>query len=267
MRNEGEILDILEWLWDVLSESILLRLGYDKPPGEGCKWPHIWWCPTGMLSLLPIHAAGYHRDDHHQSGHSVLDRVTSAYTPTVRALKFSRESLNENEIGKVFIAAMPSTPNMARLKLATREAFGVVENLRYSGSGKKLAIEVQRKDVSVEKVYEQLPNVSVAHFICHAVLDEQNPSASGLVLENGAITVAQISQARLHNGSLAYLSACSTANTGITILEDEAITLSSAFQLAGFSRIIGTSWNAVDRVAYNVAMSFYQNLENDVSNS
>ena len=199
MQQEGEILDVLEWLWDALAEPVLNKLGYHGPPGESGKWPRLLWCPTGILSLLPIHAAGYHRDDK-ILGRSVLERVVSAYTSTIRALKFSRDNMKESGTGNVFIAAMPFTPNMARLRLATREAFGVSENLRELGNQSR--IKVQRKGVSVEDVYEQLPDVSVAHFICHAILDEENPSSSRLVLANGTVTVSDISQVKLRSGVL-----------------------------------------------------------------
>ncbi len=37
--------------------------------------------------MLPVHAAGYHRTHH---GATVLDRVVSSYSPTVRALSYAR---------------------------------------------------------------------------------------------------------------------------------------------------------------------------------
>src|SRR5271155_5103814 len=154
MNHESQILEILEWLWDVLAEPVLRRLGHDGLPAETGNWPRVWWCPTGILSLLPIHAAGYHRGD--RLGDSVLERVISTYTSTIRALKHSREIMKEyRNDGNVYIAAMPITPNnMAPLGLATPQAFGVMANLKRCG--KESGIVVQRRDVSVEQVCEQL---------------------------------------------------------------------------------------------------------------
>ena len=234
------------------------RLGYCNPPTPGLDWPRIWWCPTGILALLPVHASGYHRRSN--PGRSVLERVISSYTSTVRVLKFSRENAKQTNPGIAFIAAVPSSVGShgRRLKTAIREALGVSNVLRDMGERN---VEVHRK------VCEQLPGASIAHFSCHAILDAQNPSASGLIFANGTMTVSQISQIRLRSGALAYLSACSTANSGLAGLEDEVITLSTAFQLAGFARVIGTAWNAVDRIAHNVAVSFYQHLKNDIGNA
>ncbi|MYX40196.1 hypothetical protein GTW59_03695, partial [Streptomyces sp. SID89] len=65
-------------------EPVLERLGLlDAPAGE--EWPRLWWSPGGALAALPLHAAG-----HHDGRRSVLDRVVSSYTPTVRALAYAR---------------------------------------------------------------------------------------------------------------------------------------------------------------------------------
>ncbi|WP_026341929.1 cation:proton antiporter [Actinomadura atramentaria] len=43
------------------------------PHAPGADRPRLWWCPTGLLSLFPLHAAGHHGEP----GRSVLDRVVS----------------------------------------------------------------------------------------------------------------------------------------------------------------------------------------------
>ena len=54
---QGTVPDILEWLWDAVIEPVLAGQGLlsDYPP---ISLPRIWWCPTGFLSCLPLHAAG-----------------------------------------------------------------------------------------------------------------------------------------------------------------------------------------------------------------
>ena len=77
---EATLSQVLEWLWDTVAEPVLAALGFDDAPEEGQPWPRLWWCPTGLLTLFPLHAAGYHgtADGH---ARSVLDRVVSSYTP------------------------------------------------------------------------------------------------------------------------------------------------------------------------------------------
>lgn len=53
---------VLEWLWDTVAEPVLGALGYHagRSPDEEC--PQIWWVTGGLLSSVPVHAAGHHGD-------------------------------------------------------------------------------------------------------------------------------------------------------------------------------------------------------------
>jgi CHAT domain-containing protein len=64
----------------------------------------------------------------------------------------------------------------------------------------------------------------------------------------------------LDQARLAYLSACSTALTTDPGLLDEAIHLTSAFQLAGFPHVIGTLWAINDALALTIGEDFYTAL-------
>lgn len=50
----------LEWIWDTIADPVLTTLGFTETPPDGAAWPRLWWCPTGLLTMLPLHAAGYH---------------------------------------------------------------------------------------------------------------------------------------------------------------------------------------------------------------
>ncbi|WP_243407941.1 tetratricopeptide repeat protein, partial [Frankia canadensis] len=83
---QRRLVAVLGWLWDVLAGPVLDRLHLTTTPADGPSWPRLWWCTTGLLSFLPVHAAGHHdtRFDTHPA--TVLDRTISSYTPTLRAL-------------------------------------------------------------------------------------------------------------------------------------------------------------------------------------
>ncbi|WP_168724190.1 CHAT domain-containing protein [Streptomyces sp. A1547] len=64
---------------------------------------------------------------------------------------------------------------------------------------------------------------------------------------------------------LAYLSTCRTAAIDTVDLLDEAIHLASAFQLAGFLRVIGTLWEIDGQTAVRIARAFYDGLRTDAT--
>jgi CHAT domain-containing protein len=61
--------------------------------------------------------------------------------------------------------------------------------------------------------------------------------------------------------------ACDTAVSRTSNLQDEVITLTSAFQVAGFARVVGTLWKAEDSMGFNVAIAFYEELRGDMVRS
>jgi tetratricopeptide (TPR) repeat protein len=78
---------LLEWLWDTVSRPVLVALGFNNPPPDS-NWPRVWWIPTGVLSQLPLHAAGYQariHGDSHRPRHVLLclvDQVIDIWAPT-----------------------------------------------------------------------------------------------------------------------------------------------------------------------------------------
>ena len=62
-----------------------------------------------------------------------------------------------------------------------------------------------------------------------------------------------------HRGEFVFLSACKTALGGVRVL-DEAITLASALQCAGWRHVVATLWSVVDKTAADVAEELYTRL-------
>jgi CHAT domain-containing protein len=114
-------------------------------------------------------------------------------------------------------------------------------------------------DASRDTVLAALRGASRAHFACHGSADLANPSASRLLLADHRtrpLTVPDIARLRLYHAELAFLSACATARPG-TRLIDEAIHLTSAFQLAGYRHVVGTLWPVGDRHSVEFADRVY----------
>ena len=267
---ERKLLEILEWLWDAAAGAVLDALGFRQPPPPGAAWPRIWWVPGGLLSLLPIHAAGYQTPalGGEQTWHTVMDRVISSYTPTIRALRHARQHPSA-AAGRALIVAMPATPGLpggGKLPNVLAEVARVRGLLPDSvllaepgdqRAGKSSGIPTRAN------VLRQLPDCPVVHFACHGFTDPADPSRSLLVLhdhDSAPLTIASLAPVDLGQAQLAYLSACDTAPTSTGGLIDEAIQLTNAFQLAGFPHVIGTLWEISDQMAVTIAGSFYTTL-------
>jgi hypothetical protein len=244
----------------------------------------VRWVPGGLLGQLPIHAAGYHRAPAGADGRprTVIDRVVSSYTPTIRALRYSRGSAwagssrvpGLGEPMRSLIVAMPDTPggdglgvrgaasHAARLSQVLPAAEILLPPPCPAGIDPATVTGAPTKDA----VLGRLAGSAVAHFACHGLTDAVDPSRSRLLLtghENAPFTVAALASVRLDSAGLAYLSACSTALNEVAELADESIHLTSAFQLAGFPHVIGTLWEVDSVVAEAVADEFYARLRDD----
>ncbi|MFL4908300.1 CHAT domain-containing protein [Streptomyces sp. MMS24-I2-30] len=261
--------EVLAWLWDNAAGPVLDALGHRTAPPEGTAWPRVWWAPSGRLGLLPLHAAGHH--DQPGTGRTVMDRVVSSYTPTVRALRHARQRQTAAGPHRSLIVAMPTTPGLpqhGRLQHVAAEAGSVAGLLLDPLS----LIEPDPRSAAVpgdpalpthDRVRAELPGRSVVHFACHGEYSLDDPSASRLLLHDHArasLTVGDLAAVDLEGAQLAYLSACHTALNVADHLMDESMHLAGAFQLAGFPRVVGTLWMVDDEVAVEIAEDFYSAL-------
>ncbi|MEU6772215.1 CHAT domain-containing protein [Streptomyces sp. NPDC046759] len=234
--------ETLRWLWQTVARPVLAELGLLVPPST--PLPRLWWCPTGSLAFLPLHAA----EDPMEG--SLLDRVVPSYTPTLGALARATEAVGE--------PAAPGPPPLRALIVAPAEdnlphAVSEVDAVR---STFPEATVLTGASATRQAALDALSQAAVVHFACHGVFDPLAPSTSGLRLRDETMTVLDLSRLHLRRAELAYLSACSTAIGGVKLM-DESIHLTSALQLAGFRQVIGTLWAVPDIMADQVAADVY----------
>ncbi|MFG1798342.1 CHAT domain-containing protein [Nocardia sp. NPDC049149] len=276
---------ILQWLWHHAAGPVLEALGHHAPPEPGQPWPRIWWAPGGLLGNLPIHAAGHHNSD--PGARAVLDRVISSYTPTLRALTYARQRMRvPRHDTRALIVSMPTTPGIpGRLHFVPEEVdsikqylntpwilhepetdsaetdlvmpYGIDELLDLADSGSDLPRQVPP---TASAVLTFLPACTLVHFACHAYRHPTEPALSALLLHDEALTVGAIATTYPQYADLAYLSACQTAQSPDDQLADEGINLVSAFQLAGYTNVIGTLWEVNDDIAATIAANLYQRI-------
>ncbi|MDF3291850.1 CHAT domain-containing protein [Streptomyces silvisoli] len=234
---------ILGWLWDFVAEPVLKRLGHTTTPSD--SWPRVWWSPVGQLALLPIHAAGHYPDSA-----TVLDRVVSSYTPTLRALRHAKARRTRAD-GDLVVVAIGDAPGAKTLRSVEREATHI--------AALTSATRLDGAQATVDAVRAALPSHGSAHFACHGVSDPDDPSASHLLLHDGPLSVLDLSALDLSGVRLAVLSACETS-LGAHWIPDESLHLVSAFQLAGYPQVVGTLWQVNDLVARQVAVDLHEGI-------
>ncbi|KAJ9419785.1 hypothetical protein FOXG_19581 [Fusarium oxysporum f. sp. lycopersici 4287] len=226
LQPNSDLTPLLEWLWHAICrpnlDALVLK---DIVSEETDSWPHVWWVPTGLLSQLPLHAAGIYRSG---SKETVLGRVISSYASSINALLHSRQhppkTLKESENNVAVLVAMQNTPNAGDLPCANDEV-SILSNLC-----PQLHLNVALPNRRKSGVLEHLKTCTVFHFADHGFSDLSDPSKSCLFLEDAMkdpLTVGDLRDSRLQENPpfLAYLSACSTGSNKVDNLSDKGIHL------------------------------------------
>jgi len=175
--DPGELTRILGWLWDTVAGPVLDKLGHGPStvdPTTPRGWPRVWWIPTGPLSVLPIHAAGWHDT----RGETVLDRVVSSYTPNVRALADARKATASRPPGtSTLVVGIDQVADLHVPPLTRAEDEARRVHTRLSGAAPVLGSAATRHEVRV-----RLPDAAWAHFACHGFANNADPAQSHLAL-------------------------------------------------------------------------------------
>lgn len=296
-RNR-EMEKVLLWLWNVAIEPVFQELQFTAV-NDVSRLPRVWWIGVGLLATAPFHAAGNYSPG---STDNTLSRAISSYIPTIKALSYARQKpLQLHDEGPdsmllfvtmattpvtLVIPATPSdhvgpaTPWMSAVQRTTaiqgadtkhwkplKNAAIEVDEIMEAVRERSGAVSTRLDSPSAVQVLEMLPKSRIIHFACHAISDVNTPSNSHLVLHGHHLTVSQISNLKIKNGQVAYLSACCTAANPSTAFADESIHIASGFLLAGFSHVLATLWESNDGACRQVAGSFYRFLFNDLGGS
>jgi hypothetical protein len=205
----------------------------------------IWWCPTSVLSGLPIHAAGPY-----SSGQRNLpDLYISSYTPTLSALIAARAGpplLSQQP--KLLIVGQPG-PTLPMVDAEVR----VVEELG------DFVTSLVGQAATHDAVTHSLKDHPWVHFACHGHLLSRQPFDSSFELhDNTRLTLLDLIQSHLPNAEFAFLSACHSAECSDDGTPDEVLHLAAAMQCCGFRSVIGTLWAVVDTDGHQLSKDFYE---------
>ncbi|KAF6765581.1 CHAT domain-containing protein [Ephemerocybe angulata] len=237
---------VLRGLWEDVVTPILDALGYSVMP------PRIWWCPTGSLSFLPLHAAGIYQGSNCES---IFDYVVSSYTPTVTAItdRVKRHQSFDVKTSGLFLTSQPTPSNASPIPGTTKEVQAIFHKAKESGVR---ALKLEGDEMLVRECLEHMHDFSSIHLACHGSQNAAEPLQSRFLFHQGSLELGTILQSNLKNSDLAFLSACQTS-TGQEKLSDEAVHLVAGMLAAGYRRVVGTMWSIGDKPAQEVATTFY----------
>ncbi|KAJ7608617.1 CHAT domain-containing protein [Mycena polygramma] len=246
-RTPETVARLLRAIWAVIVEPIVKKLRVSRVP----EMSRIWWCPTGMLGVLPLHAAG----EYAGSAKNLPDIYISSYTPTISALITARAALLDDKARPphLLIVGAPSpTVFLSHLPHVQKEC-AIARSFVHAGE------TIIGDKATVETVLEQLPKHSWVHFATHAVHNQTQPLESVIVLHDAQLlSLRDFMTAHPPQARLAVVAACDSA--AITITPDEVLHLSAAIQFSGFCSVVGSLWYMMDHCGPDLAEEFYKFL-------
>ncbi|WP_328972124.1 CHAT domain-containing protein [Streptomyces sp. NBC_00239] len=254
----------LGWLWDAVAAPVLAVLDpADGVPVAAGGPSRLWWCPTGLLSLLPLHAAGHYgagAADPDGPPKALPDRYACSYTTTLRALAVQTGPDGpggaDPGAGRLLAVDASEAPGLPALPHARAEARLLTD--RVAGTTLLAGDRASRR-----ALLDALPAHAFLHFAGHGSQDPGDSAGGALYCHDhgraGPLTAADIARLRLDRAELAFLSACETAR-GAAGLPDEAVHLAGALQLAGFTHVVAAQWAVDDASALRAVDHFYAGL-------
>ena len=228
------------------------------------SFPRIHWIGVDHMGSFPFHAAGHGSQDPRRN---TMSCVISSYASTLAAQAYAKQKpvTLEPRSSALLLVAMPKTPGQSDLPGVEREAEIIQKTLPQFMTVKLCNLQ------PVDVIQNDLPLYNFVHFACHGHADPQSPFRSGLLLcgdepekgfdentRNSKLTVEIVSSINTERSSLAFLSACCTAENAVSVLMNEGIHLAGAFQLAGYPHVIASLWEADDALSTAVAEKFYR---------
>ncbi|KAJ3520275.1 hypothetical protein NMY22_g12827 [Coprinellus aureogranulatus] len=247
---------VLIGLWNEVVKPILDAVGFSRGVETPAKeLPRIWWCPTGPLTFLPLHAAG---DYGRSKPDGVFNYAVSSYTPTVTALtqRVKNSQADPESTCGIFLTSQPNAIPKCCIPGTSKEVRAIF-NLASEYGVKALRLEGDH--VTVEECLAHMKTFSTVHLACHASQNAEEPLKSTFRFHKGSLNLGTVLQRNLKNADLAFLSACQTS-TGHEVLPDEAVHLAAGMLAAGYRRVVATMWSIKDQHAPGVAIAFYKYL-------
>jgi hypothetical protein len=239
----AEVEAVVRWLW----QGGICALTQDLPAGA-----LVTVIPVGLLSLLPVHAAGGPT----AAGQApadwtyLSDLVTVRYAHNARTLLRARDRAGKFPPATLALLAVaaPDVAGKQPLPAALREVA-------------RIARQWARADTITDgppgRVEEMLMNHNVWHFACHCDVTPDSILDSALSLTGAQLSLRAILALPPMPRRLAVLSSCETHLSG-TQLPNEAMGLPAGLLQTGFAGVVASHWRVLDRSTAHFMIRFHE---------
>ncbi|MDP9053266.1 MAG: CHAT domain-containing protein [Acidobacteriota bacterium] len=251
---EGSLPAALNELLPAIGESIAgpVAAALRSTPQPVEPVPGLMLVATGLLGLLPLHAATYEIAGQRRC---LLDEFAVSYTPSARVLAFAQDSLAHpaRNIAGFLGISNPASAGSPALQFAAVEVDEICQF--FPGHSKVLP----GADATRAALDAAIDTAAYLHFACHGRFRMDKPLHSAVLLAGAEqLTVADLLARGPLAARLAVLSACQSAITDAVQLPDEFIGLPTGFLQAGASCVAGSLWPVDDISTALLMIEFYR---------
>ena len=204
--------------------------------------------PDGPLHRLPFEAL---RDS--AAAPPLAARYQTSVAPSAALWLRWRRAPSPRARTPALVLVDPSLP------FARAEGASAIEAL---GGGSRLLIGPEASEWRLKTT--DLREYGILHFATHAVVDEEKPERSAVLLapgspvEDGLLQMRDVARLTL-SGQVVVLAACSSSN-GPMLRGEGAMSLARAFFEAGARAVVGGLWPLRDDEAASLVSAFYRQL-------
>ncbi|MGB5636653.1 MAG: CHAT domain-containing protein [Waterburya sp.] len=207
--------------------------------------------PTGLLGVLPLHAAWTEDLEKPCGRRYALDEISLTYAPNARSLITAGEIATNISQNALLAVDEPRPVKANELPNSEREVQTAIETFPHHRIFK-------HEQATQQAVKNALSDYSVWHFSCHGYANFTEPLDSGLLMANNQIlSLRDLLDLSLDGVRLAVLSACETALPGGKLI-DEVVSLPTEMLQAGVAGVAASLWSVADISTMILMARFYE---------
>lgn len=223
------------------------RLGIDEVAAQLTGNVRHWLViPDNVLVNVPFPVLPL------EGRHPLVERFSCAYLPRLKWVSsVPHRARRYRAVAAFAVPASAAAPDWPALPFVTTE----IEALASLGAG-----DFQRfvgPQAATPQLVSVWPNLDVVHFACHGEFHPDAPHSSGLLLNDGWLTLDRVERLPPCRLEFAMLGSCWGANASL-LPGGEAVGLPTAFLHRGARGVVTSLWQVPDQASVDFTRTFYQ---------